>query len=121
MLNKLLTDNLLKAFENQLADAYKPFVLTRITKVIDEETDRPVTTKDAYNLSGCFGSFLASEADGTVVIITDIKLLVIQAVCPLKPQIGDIVDDTYRVSSVKQDPASVTWVLGLRGYNNGVE
>lgn len=119
MLKDLLTKELLYAFANDLKDTYKPFVLTRTEIIRDKRTDENTEIVTTLNGHGVFGSFTAEEADGSVNLITDTKLLIIQDAFAGKPVEGDYING-YRVISVSKDPADVTWVLGLR-KTNGLE
>lgn len=119
MLKDLLTKELLFAFENDLKDTYKPFTLTRTVITRDKRTDENTTLVTTLNGHGVFGSFTAEEADGSVNLITDTKLLIIQEAFAGTPAEGDYING-YRVISVSKDPADVTWVLGLR-KTNGLE
>ena len=119
MLKDLLTKELLFAFENDLKDTYKPFTLTRTVITRDKRTDENTTLVNTILGHGVFGSFTAEEADGSINLVTDIKLLVIQDAFTGTPEEGDYING-YRVISVKKDPADVTWVLGLR-KTNGLE
>ncbi len=119
MLKERLTKNLLRAFQTNLKDAYKPFTLVRTTHEIDPDTDENITTVQSFDSSGVFGKFNNEEVDGTNIQYTDERLLILQETIATKPVIGDVVG-SKRVSSVGKDPADVTWVLGLRA-TNGLE
>lgn len=119
MLKELLTKEMLYAFANDLKDAYKPFVLTRTEIIRDKRTDENTEIVTTLNGHGVFGSFTAEEADGSINLITDTRLLILQEAFDGKPAEGDYING-FRVISVKKDPADVTWVLGLR-KTNGLE
>ncbi len=119
MLKELLTTNLLSAFQNELKDAYAPFTLRRTSSIRDKLTDTDTITVTSYPSNGVFGKFNKEEVDGTSIQYTDVRLLILQDTIEIKPKIGDIVDQ-FSVASVSEDPAKVTWVLGLRA-TNGVE
>lgn len=119
MLKEMLDKNLLAAFQNQLADAYSPFVLSRTTTTLDKNTGKKTTSTQTFPSSGVFGKFTSEEVDGTSILYTDERLLILQSQISTKPNTGDIVNGK-RVASVGKDPANVTWVLGLRS-TNGLE
>ena len=119
MLKEFLDTNLKAAFQNQLKDAYKPFVLKRTINTRNKQTDQNVITVDTFNSSGVFGKFNTEEVDGSNILYTDERLLILQSQLSTRPEIGDIIANK-RVSSVGKDPADVTWVLGLRS-TNGLE
>ena len=122
MLKEFLDTNLKAAFQNQLKDAYKPFVLKRTTNTRDKQTDQTdqnVITVETFNSSGVFGKFNSEEVDGSNILYTDERLLILQSQLSTRPEIGDVINNK-RVSSVGKDPADVTWVLGLRS-TNGLE
>lgn len=119
MLKSFLESNLLKAFQTDLKDAYSLFVLKRTTVANDKQTGRKTTSVQEFPSSGVFGKFTAQEVDGSNILYTDERLLILQNQLATIPVTGDLINNK-RVSSVGKDPANVTWVLGLRS-TNGLE
>lgn len=119
--------DLAEAFDDAdgLADAVKPVAGTRtVTGAYDPATGKPASTTATYAGRGVFGSYLAKEIDGSRVLGTDEKLLVLQnellitvggaATLDLaQPMVGDVIGGK-RVLDVGQDPAGATWTLQLR-------
>lgn len=119
---------LAEAFDDPdgLADAVKLFAGSRTVKGAYDPAiggAAPAATI-RYSGRGVFGSYLAKEIDGTRVLTTDVKLLVLQnelfeeqddlvAGAPAAPIIGDQVDG-YRAINVSEDPARATWTIQLR-------
>lgn len=107
------------AFDTDLKDAVKSFVLSRVTIVRDKRSDTNIKTETTHTSRGIFSKFEATEADGVVTLVTDTKLLLLQDELDVIPRQGDYIGD-YRVVAVSQDPVEVSWVLALR-KTNGLE
>lgn len=109
-----------KALDGKLNDAVRSFSGSRfVPGEYDPETGQSGTTV-AYSGRGVFGSFRQEEIDGQHILSTDEKLTVLQNELtldsdgsPATPKVDDELDGKT-VKSVRQDPASVTWTIGLR-------
>ncbi|MEW5507070.1 hypothetical protein [Pseudomonas antarctica] len=119
---------LAEAFDDPdgLSDAVKP--VTGVRKVAGEYDpdlggETPETTV-TYLGRGVLGSYLSKEIDGSLILTSDKKLLVLQnelfvseadvpTAVPAAPAIGDIVNG-FRVMNVSADPADATWTAQLR-------
>ncbi|ROM94394.1 hypothetical protein [Pseudomonas brassicacearum] len=118
---------LAEAFDDPdgLADTVKPVAGARkVDPVYDPETS--TTSGGALNYlgRGVFGSYLAKEIDGSLILTADEKLLALQnelfvskAGIPTEvlavPLIGDMIGGR-RVINVGADPAGATWTIQLR-------
>lgn len=118
---------LAEAFDDPdgLADTVKPVAgVRKVDPIYDPKTS--TTSGGALNYlgRGVYGSYLAKEIDGSLILTTDEKLLVLQnelfvtekgssTAVSAAPEIGDIIGGK-RVSNVSQDPASATWTIQLR-------
>ena len=125
MIKNLVTSSLAKAFDGALKDTVSPFLASRkgsqgyYDPEIGDYVDGTDTT---YTGRGIFSAFNDFEIQASQVDINDIKLICLQAEVTLKPQVDDIIvqDGKERnVLSVKEDPASATWIVQLRGLNVG--
>jgi hypothetical protein len=108
-----------------LADTVKPVAGARkVDPVYDPETS--TTSGGALNYlgRGVFGSYLAKEIDGSLILTADEKLLALQnelfvskVGIPTEvlavPLIGDMIGGR-RVINVGADPAGATWTIQLR-------
>lgn len=125
MINQLLTKHLSTAFSGVLSDTVSTFTATRAGTggYYDPEIGDYVDSNDTtYTGRGVFSAFNDFEIQASQVDINDIKLICLQAEVTLKPKVDDIIvqDGKERnVLSVKEDPASATWTLQLRGLNVG--
>lgn len=120
MIHDIITKELRKAFLGPLKDVYKDFVLIRKTYLVDPRTDKNIETKSEFTGKGVFGSFEAKDIDGENILVTDIKLLVLQEDLSTKPQRGDIINSLI-VRGILKDSADVTYTLILRGHSDGLE
>ncbi len=125
MINQLVTKHLAAAFSGVLSDTVSTFTATRAGTggYYDPEIGDYVDVGDTnYAGRGIFSAFNDFEIQASQVDINDIKLICLQAEVTLKPKVDDIIvqDGKERnVLSVKEDPASATWIVQLRGLNVG--
>jgi len=116
-----ITAELAAAFdaEDELGDTVTVFVAAR---VVPGEYDPETGTSDAtltYGGRGIFSGYKAAEIDGSRILATDTKLLVLKAEVvslpgvPVAPQIGDLIAG-QRAMNVGKDPAGATWTIQLR-------
>ncbi|WP_129141531.1 glutamate 5-kinase [Modicisalibacter coralii] len=114
-----------RAFDGKLADAVHAFRFTRVEGGdIDPVTGIPTGSSVTINVTGRgpFGSYRASETDGTNILITDTRLTAVQAEVvdqdglPIAPIVGDVITSegvSYDVVNVS-NTAGATWTLQLR-------
>lgn len=125
MINQLLTKHLSKAFDGVLGDTVSTFTATRAGTggYYDPEIGDYVDGTDTtYTGRGIATQYNDLEIQASQVDINDIKLICLQAEVTLKPKVDDIIvqDGKERnVLSVKEDPASATFTIQLRGLNVG--
>lgn len=85
----------------------------------DPQTGTYTRAEVDYEFAGVFQGYDAAEVDGELIKSTDQKFLFQQASLPVKPSLLDRVsraDGTqWQIQNIRQDPASVTWELQLRG------
>ncbi|MBD1554708.1 hypothetical protein [Pseudomonas typographi] len=118
---------LAEAFDDAdgLADAVKPVAGSRKeAAVYDPATGQTTSTTTTYTGRGVFGSYSTQEIDGSLILATDEKLLVLQSELlilvdgvatddPAEPKVGDLIND-QRVINIGQDAAGATWSIQLR-------
>ncbi|ROM84873.1 hypothetical protein V5F23_09825 [Pseudomonas sp. WP18] len=109
-----------------LADAVQPVAGVRMVPGEydpDLGGETPETTV-MYMGRGVLGSYLSKEIDGSLILTTDKKLLVLQnelfvsesgmpTAVPASPAVGDIING-LRVINVSVDSADATWTAQLR-------
>lgn len=119
--------DLAEAFDDPdgLADTVKP--VDGVRKVIgdyDPDSGSAPEVITNYVGRGVFGSYLAKEVDGTLIMTTDTKLLILQnelfisvdgvaTTEPIAPLVGDMIGGK-RAMNVGADPADATWTVQLR-------
>jgi hypothetical protein len=106
-----------------LADAVKPVAgVRKETPAYDPATGQNSGGISTYSGRGVFGSYLAKDVDGSLILTTDVRLLVLQnellatvadVTAPIEPKVGDTIGG-QRVVNVIQDAAGATWTLQLR-------
>lgn len=113
-----ITQSIAEAFATDLKDAVKPFTGKRVVHnegsydiLTNSYTDASDTTI-TYSGKGVFAGYTSYEVDNETILASDQKLICLQS--NLKPQLDDVINDVYQVVRVKQDPASVVWILQLR-------
>lgn len=116
---------LAEAFDDPdgLADAVKPVAgVRKDTPVYNPSTGQTSSGTSTYSGRGVFGSYLAKDVDGSLILTTDVRLLVLQkelvatvagVSSPIEPKVGDTIGG-QRVINVGQDAAGATWTLQLR-------
>lgn len=116
---------LAEAFDDPdgLADAVKPVAgVRKETPVYNPDTGQNSGGTSTYSGRGVFGSYLAKDIDGSLILSTDVRLLVLQnelvatvagVTSPIEPKVGDTIGG-QRVINVGQDAAGATWTLQLR-------
>lgn len=123
-----LQADLAEAFDSDLADAVKDFVLYQYQRgQYDTDTGGLSGTKypSTFDSRGVFGSFSQEDILNSNIDAVDIQLIVLQNELPLSgvvviPIVGDQIIRTvdsksYRVAGVSPDPAGATWVIHLIG------
>lgn len=124
MIKNLVTSNLAKAFDGALRDTVSPFLASRkgTGGYYDPEIGDYVDGADVtYTGRGVFGSYNDFEIQANQIDINDVKLTCLQDEVGDKPKVDDTIihdDKSHSVISVKQDPASATWTIQLRGLAN---
>lgn len=113
-----ITAEIADAFDTDLADAVQQFTGSRtITTQSDDDwlTNAVGTTKSQieYKGRGVFGGYAEIEVDNESILMTDVKLIALQAEVTGVPKNDDTVND-YKIVAVQQDPASVTFTIQLR-------
>jgi hypothetical protein len=116
---------LAEAFDDPdgLADAVKPVAgVRKEAPVYNPATGQNSGSTSTYSGRGVFGSYLAKDVDGSLILTTDVRLLVLQSelvatvagvASPVEPKVGDTIGG-QRVVNVGQDAAGATWTLQLR-------
>lgn len=116
---------LAEAFDDPdgLADAVKPVAgVRKETPVYNPATGQNSGGTSTYSGRGVFGSYLAKDIDGSLILATDVRLLVLQnelvatvagVTSPIEPKVGDTIGG-QRIISVGEDAAGATWTLQLR-------
>lgn len=118
----ILVKQLRSAFNKELKDACRNFRLERTTTVVDEKTDANVTTVQTFDGYGPFLRAKKEDVDNDLIALNDLKIIVLQDDFPTTPQIGDLVDGRFRVSSVGHDPTKAIWKIFVRGASwDGIE
>ena len=117
-----ITQELKQAFDTDLADAVKDFIIVRESVSDDDWANNSPTVSGTIITSGrgVFTGFNSHEIDGQTVAVHDVKLTCLQSEVDEVPLIDDVIND-MRVLNVSKDPANVTWVMQLRGLNHGHE
>lgn len=102
-----------EAFDDDLADAVKPFDGKReVTGPYDPSIGGPSVTIVEYSGRGVFGGFRADELN-EYIDATDVKLTALQNEVGDDPQVGDRINGA-KVVAVMKDPADVSFSLALR-------
>lgn len=106
-----------------LADAVSPVAgVRKEAPVYDPATGQTSAATSVYSGRGVFSSYQARDIDGSLILTTDVRLLVLQnelmamvggVSAPIAPKVGDTIGG-QRVINVAQDPAEATWTLQLR-------
>ena len=123
-----LQTDLAEAFDSDLADAVKNFVLHQYQRgQYDTNTGGLSGTKypSTFDSRGVFGSFSKEDILNSNIDAVDVQLVVLQNELPLIgvvviPIIGDQIIRTadskeFRVAGVNPDPADATWIIHLKG------
>lgn len=126
-----------EAFDTDLSDAVGSFLLIETVQGgYDPVTGTTTTTERRYTGRGVFSGYTQDEVDGQHILLTDMKVTVLQSEfvdenqIPASPVVGStLINETginnwfryffntyddYRVISRKKDPAGVTWTIQLR-------
>lgn len=118
----ILEGDLAEAVTAALTDAGVPYSVT-VTRTVPGEPDpetpwipgEPVITP--YACQGWVDAYTAEDIDGTVILSTDVKVIVLLQTLAITPKVGDDVTvrgSTYGVISVQTDPALATATLQVR-------
>lgn len=118
-----LNQSLIEAFDGELADAVKDFVLQQYLRgQYDPSTGSLTGTPYPVTFSsrGVFSSYAQVDIFNSNIDPTDVKLIVIQSELLTNPAIGDLIirtEDSYRfrIVGIGQDPADVSWEIQIRG------
>ena len=112
------------AFDNDLTDAVKTFVLEHNDRTLGSYSGANGTyTKSVtnHNSRGVFSDFDQMERFNTHIEPTDIKLIVIQNEIAIEPSVRDIVTENsikYRIIAKFKDPIDATYILQLRSVES---
>lgn len=97
-----------------LADAVRGFAGRRTgAGAYDPATGATTGATLLYTGRGVFANFSAQDADGSLILSTDQKLIALQSEVTARPQVGDTINGK-RLLSVGEDPVRATYVLQLR-------
>lgn len=108
-----IQSDIAEAFDDDLADAVKPFDGKReVTGGYDSSTGETSTSAVKYSGRGVFGEFRADELN-EYIDATDAKLTALQNEITDSPEVGDRINGA-KVVAVMKDPASASWTLALR-------
>ncbi len=114
-----------EAFDQDLADAVKPFTGEReVAGEYDPVTGTTPNSTVNYQGRGVFGSFSTEEIDGQHILANDQKLIAMQNEIVLvvdsepstdraAPKIDDKING-LDVIQVRKDPADASWIIQLR-------
>lgn len=113
---------LAEAFDGELADAVKAFVLKQYAKgQYDPETGSLSGSShpNTYTSRGVFANYEQVEVLNSNIEPGDVQLIVLQGELSATPKIADLVirnadSKEFRVIGVAEDPASVIWQLQIR-------
>lgn len=120
-----LTADIAEAFDTDLADAVTAFTGTRQgDEGYDPVTGEMTNSATTYAGRGVFGSYESKEIDGSLVLASDEKLLILQnevfitegdeaTAIAAVPAVGDTIAGK-RVMRVARDPADATFTVQLR-------
>lgn len=115
-----LQQELAEAFNDDLADALKPFSCTRIihTGKLNPATEQYEHQETIQYGGRCIlGNYLKDTVKPDNYQVDDAKALLLQNEVLVIPKINDgwlIGSDTYKVINVSKDPVSATWSCQLR-------
>ena len=110
-----ITQELKQAFDTDLADAVRDFVIAREIVYDDDWANNSTTVADTIITSGrgVFTGFNSHEIDGETIKRDDVKLIALQAETA-KIELNDKINGMV-VVNVAKDPADVAWIVQLRG------
>jgi hypothetical protein len=120
-----LQKDIAAAFNNDLADAVSPFVLTHFDKgegVYDTSTGLYTGDSTDYSSRGVFGDYDQMERANAHIEATDVKLIVLQNKISVEPSLRDTITQenskTYRIITVFKDPVNATYKLQIRSIQS---
>lgn len=110
-----ITQELKQAFDTDLADAVKDFVIAREIVYDDDWASNSPTVSDTIITSGrgVFTGFNSHEIDGETIKRDDVKLIALQAETA-EIKLNDKING-MTVINITKDPAEVAWFVQLRG------
>lgn len=109
-----LQADLAEAFDGDLADAVTSFTASHPgVPTYDPAAGGVTATPVAYSGRGVFGSYLADQIDGSLILATDKRLTALQNEVTRAPEVGDTISG-MAVVRVEADPAAATWRVQLR-------
>ena len=110
-----ITQELKQAFDTDLADAVKDFVIVRESVADDDWANNSPTVSNTIITSGrgVFTGFNSHDINGETIKRDDVKLIALQAETA-EIKLNDKINGMV-VININKDPADVAWIVQLRG------
>ncbi len=116
-LHNEITADVQEAFNSDLSDATKSIIIKQFIKQYDPVTGQTTEIVSQETTRGIVTNFSTFELFNSAIKPTDLRIIILQDEITFVPAIDDtlvIENEEYKVITVKEDPAKVTYEIQCR-------